>query len=114
MAVFETQKEIEQLAPDPGKVRALDTFGIIVTAPGTNADFVSRFFVPKAGIDEDPATGSSHCTLVPYWAARLGRANLHALQLSQRGGEFSCRADGDRVKIGGGTVTYLEGHIDLA
>jgi PhzF family phenazine biosynthesis protein len=114
MAVFRSQRDIEQLAPDMTKIRAIDTFGVIVTAPGTNADFVSRFFVPRAGIDEDPATGSSHCTLVPYWSARLDRGDLHALQLSRRGGEFFCRADGERVKIGGGTVTFLEGEIDLA
>ena len=113
MAVFRTQREIEQLVPDFARIRAIDTFGIIVTAPGASVDFVSRFFAPKAGIDEDPATGSSHCTLVPYWASRLGRTSLHALQLSRRGGEFFCRTDGDRVRIAGGTVTYFEGQIDL-
>jgi PhzF family phenazine biosynthesis protein len=113
MAVFPTQRDVEQLAPDMARVRAIDTFGIIVTAPGAKADFVSRFFVPRAGVDEDPATGSSHCTLVPYWAARLGRKNLHALQLSRRGGEFFCRADGERVGIGGGTVTFFDGQIEL-
>lgn len=113
MAVFRTQHDIEQLAPDMAKIRALDPFGVIVTAPGNSVDFVSRFFVPKAGINEDPATGSSHCTLVPYWAGWLGRANLRAFQLSDRGGEFFCRADGERVRIGGDAITYLDGQISL-
>ena len=113
MAVFPTQRDIEQLAPDMAKILAIEPFGLIVTAPGAKVDFVSRFFAPRAGVNEDSATGSSHCTLAPYWATRLGRIDLHALQLSQRGGEFFCRADGERVRIGGGTVTYLDGQIDV-
>ena len=114
MAVFPKQRDIENLAPNMAKIRALKTFAVIATAPGEDCDFVSRFFAPGAGVDEDPATGSSHCTLVPYWAARLGRESLHARQLSRRGGEFFCRLAGERVMIGGGTITFLEGQISLS
>lgn len=114
MAVFSAQRDVENITPDFAKIREIETFGVIVTAPGTDSDFVSRFFVPGAGVDEDPATGSSHCTLVPYWAKRLGRPQLHARQLSQRGGEFHCTDAGERVRIGGGTVTYLDGQIDVS
>jgi PhzF family phenazine biosynthesis protein len=113
MAVFDDEDEVRALAPDFARVAALDAFGIIATAPGRDVDFVSRFFVPRAGIDEDPATGSSHCTLVPYWAGRLGRDRLSGRQLSARGGEFACERRGDRVGIAGGAVEYLRGEIEL-
>jgi len=85
--------------------------GVIVTAPGDDCDFVSRFFAPHHGIDEDPVTGSAHCTLTPYWTDRLGRDRLHARQLSARGGELFCSLHGDRVHIGGQAALYLRGSI---
>ena len=91
----------------------LDCFAVIATAPGRLCDFVSRFFAPAAGIPEDPVTGSAHCTLIPYWAKRLGKTKLHALQLSERGGELYCEDKGDRVAIGGRAVTYLSGTISV-
>ena len=85
----------------------------VVTAPGKEVDFVSRFFAPRLGIDEDPVTGSSHCTLIRYWAKRLGKKRLRALQLSERGGELFCDLRGERVQIAGRTVLYLEGTIEV-
>ena len=83
-------------------------------AAGENGiDFVSRFFAPAQGIAEDPVTGSAHCTLVPYWAKRLGKTEFEARQLSRRGGALSCALDGDRVSIAGGAVLYLEGRIEV-
>jgi predicted PhzF superfamily epimerase YddE/YHI9 len=94
-------------------MRKLNCLGVIVTAPGKKVDFVSRFFAPAAGVNEDPVTGSAHSTLIPYWAKRLGKKDLHALQLSPRGGELFCQDDGDRVKIGGRAVTYFRGEIEV-
>ncbi len=113
LAVFETQGEVEALRPDLAAIASLDTFAVIATAPGRECDFVSRFFAPGAGVAEDPATGSAHCTLVPYWSARLGRPRLHALQLSRRGGELFCEDRGSRVKIAGRVVEYLSGSISV-
>jgi predicted PhzF superfamily epimerase YddE/YHI9 len=84
---------------------------IIVTAKGTNADFVSRLFAPRIGIPEDPVTGAIHCSLIPHWAQQLGKQTLYAQQLSSRGGELFCELAGDRVKIGGNAVLYLKGEI---
>jgi predicted PhzF superfamily epimerase YddE/YHI9 len=89
----------------------MDTIGVIVTAPGNNSDFVSRFFAPGAGIPEDPVTGSAHCNLIPYWAKRLGKNSLHAYQISARRGELWCELKGDRVQMSGKAVTYLKGEI---
>ena len=94
-------------------VAALDYLGVITTAPGDDCDFVSRFFAPKHGIPEDPVTGSAHCTLIPYWAQKLGKDKLHARQISARGGELYCENAGDRVKIGGRAALYMEGSISL-
>jgi len=91
----------------------VDLRGVIVTAPGAASDFVSRFFAPRLGIDEDPVTGSAHCALVPYWSARLGRKDLHAIQVSGRGGELHCRDNGGRVTISGRAVTYMRGTITI-
>ncbi|MEJ2606818.1 MAG: PhzF family phenazine biosynthesis protein [Anaerolineales bacterium] len=112
MAVFEDEDQIRALTPDLDAVAALDYFALIVTAPGRNSDFVSRFFAPGAAIPEDPVTGSAHCTLIPYWSERLGKKELHAFQLSARGGELFCADRGERVSIGGRCVTYLTGSID--
>lgn len=113
MFVFRSEREVRDLRPDLQRLRFPDALGVIVTAPGEDCDFVSRFFAPGAGIPEDPATGSSHCTLAPYWAARLGKSELFARQVSARGGEFWCRAAGERVEIGGHCVPYLEGTVFL-
>ena len=112
MAVFDDEDQIRTLAPDLDAVAALDYFALIVTAPGRKSDFVSRFFAPGAAIPEDPVTGSAHCTLIPYWSERLGKKDLHAFQLSARGGELFCANRGERVSIGGRCVTYLTGSID--
>ena len=113
MAVFETEEEVRALKPDLPLLSAYDSFAVLATAPGRQVDFVSRFFAPRQGIPEDPVTGSAHCTLVPYWAKRLGRPRLHALQLSSRGGELFCEDRGDRVLIAGRAVLYLEGTIEV-
>jgi PhzF family phenazine biosynthesis protein len=113
LVVFDTQQEVEGLRPDFQAITLLDTFAVIASAPGKECDFVSRFFAPGAGISEDPATGSSHCTLVPYWSERLDKNRLHALQLSRRRGELFCENQGEWVKIAGRAVEYLRGHIFL-
>jgi predicted PhzF superfamily epimerase YddE/YHI9 len=99
------------LSPDMVALAKLDYFAVMVTAPGSDTDFVSRFFAPRQGIPEDPVTGSAHCTLVPYWAERLGRSELTAYQASARGGRLWCRMAGDRVMMSGKAVLYLEGTI---
>lgn len=111
--VFETEADVKGIEPNFEKMRAWDCLGVIVTAPGDTVDFVSRFFAPRAGLNEDPVTGSAHSTLIPYWARRLKKKDLHALQVSQRGGELFCQEYGDRVKIGGYAVTYLRGELDI-
>jgi PhzF family phenazine biosynthesis protein len=113
LAVFASEADVRALQPDFVLLKTLDAFGVIVTAPGGDCDFISRFFVPGAGVPEDPATGSSHCTLVPYWAQRLGKTTLFARQVSRRGGEFFCRQAGERVLIGGKVALYLRGEIEL-
>ena len=111
MAVFESEDQVAALAPDMGKIKALPTRGVIATAPGREVDFVSRFFAPRAGIDEDPVTGSAHSISTPYWAERLGKDRLEARQISARGGSLSLQARGERVGIAGRVVPYLEGRI---
>jgi predicted PhzF superfamily epimerase YddE/YHI9 len=113
LAVFDTQDEVLALRPDLAELRKVECLGVIATAPGKTADFVSRFFAPRAGIDEDPVTGSAHSTLVPYWSKRLGRKQLHALQLSRRGGELWCEDRGERVTIAGQAALYLTGTIHV-
>ncbi|HEV2335485.1 MAG TPA: PhzF family phenazine biosynthesis protein [Stellaceae bacterium] len=114
LAVFDRADDVLGLAPDFAALVALDRFAVIVTAPGTGGvDFVSRFFAPARGVDEDPVTGSAHCTLIPYWAQRLGKNRLEARQLSRRGGALSCALNGDRVTIAGRASPYLEGTITL-
>lgn len=114
MFVYGSEEEVRRLNPDPNALVRLPHYALIVTAPGTDGvDFVSRFFAPKQGIPEDPVTGSAHCTLVPYWAARLGRAELRARQVSRRGGTLFCHDRGSRVAIAGRCILYLEGWIDV-
>ena len=113
MAVFRDEEQIRALTPDLAAVAELEHFALIVTAPGRKSDFVSRFFAPGAAIPEDPVTGSAHCTLIPYWSKRLGKKELHAFQLSARGGELYCADWGERVSIGGRCAAYLSGTIIL-
>ena len=113
LAVFDTEAEVRAIRPDFAAMAALDAFAVIVSAPGDECDFVSRFFAPAAGIPEDPVTGSAHCTLIPYWAERLGKTELAARQISARGGELACRLNGDRVLIAGRAVEYLRGEISV-
>ncbi len=115
MAIYEHAADIAGLSPDFRALGKLDCFSVIVTAPGENGvDFVSRFFGPAQGIDEDPVTGSAHCTLIPYWAERLGKTEgLQARQLSRRGGALTCGLKGDRVSIAGRAILYLKGEIDI-
>ena len=112
LAIFDAESDVRSLRPDFARVAALDAFAVIVSAPGDTVDFVSRFFAPGAGVAEDPVTGSSHCTLVPYWAARLGKNHLTAQQLSARGGDLRCELRGERVVIAGQVVEYLRGEIE--
>ncbi len=114
LAVYDDEASVRSLSPDQTKLLALDEgLGVIATARGDEADFVSRFFVPKAGIAEDPVTGSAHCTLVPFWAERLGRSQLVAHQVSPRGGELHCEHQGDRVIMSGQCILFLTGSIHL-
>jgi PhzF family phenazine biosynthesis protein len=114
LAVFEHRDEVAELRPDLVALRGQCGGRLIVTAPGTDGvDFVSRFFAPGFGIDEDPVTGSAHCVLIPYWAKRLGKPRLEARQISSRGGALSCALAGDRVTIAGRCVLYLEGTITV-
>lgn len=111
LAVFDSEASIRALQPDHAQLSTLDRRGVIVTAPGVQADFVSRFFAPRYGIAEDPVTGSAHCMLTPYWAARLGKNALHARQVSSRGGEIGCTLMGERVLLAGQAVTFMQAEI---
>ncbi|OXS75815.1 PhzF family phenazine biosynthesis protein [Domibacillus enclensis] len=113
MAVFETEQDVLDLELNMEELKKLDAFGVIATAKGKEVDFVSRFFAPKAGVDEDPVTGSAHCTLIPYWKKKLNKRELTALQVSERGGKLYCADLGEKVKMSGEAVTYLEGHINV-
>ena len=113
LAVLDSQETVLAARPDMQKIAALETPNLIITAPGKDCDFVSRFFAPGVGIDEDPVTGSAHCVLVPYWAGRLGKNELYARQISARGGELWCALKGDRVLIAGRVAPYLEGTITI-
>lgn len=114
LILLEDETQVQQLQPDMrGLMDLPDYFGVIVTAPGKQADFVSRFFAPKEGIDEDPVTGSAHCTLIPFWAQRLGKDSLNARQLSARGGKLACKNLGARVEIAGEAHLFSHGHIFL-
>jgi len=112
--VYESEEDIQDISPDFFHLSKMDTVGVIVTAPGKDVDFVSRFFAPGAGIPEDPVTGSAHCNLIPFWAKKLGKNKLHAYQLSARKGELWCELKGDRVLMSGNAVTYLRGSIQIA
>lgn len=113
LVVLKTAAAVRALKPDMEKLATLDKFAVIVTAPGEDCDFISRFFAPAQGIPEDPVTGSAHCTLIPYWSQRLGLRSLFARQVSARGGELWCEDRDDRVLIAGQAVLYLQGMIHV-
>ncbi|KAA0213061.1 MAG: PhzF family phenazine biosynthesis protein [Leptolyngbya sp. PLA3] len=113
LCVFESKKSVHEVDPDFATLRAVIDGGVIVTAPGAGHDYVVRFFAPNLGVDEDPVTGSAQCSLVPYWAEKFGRKELTAHQVSRRGGRLWCKLEGDRVRVSGHAVTYLEGAIRL-
>ncbi|MDN5211093.1 PhzF family phenazine biosynthesis protein [Fulvivirgaceae bacterium BMA12] len=113
LLTFSSQQEVENLSPDFNLLSKVDGRGVIVSSPGDQVDFVSRFFAPQVGISEDPVTGSAHTTLTPVWSKKLGKNQLTAKQISQRGGDLWCEFLGDRVKISGKAVTYLVGEIAI-
>lgn len=114
LVLLESEEEVAALEPDFLELAAIpDCFAVIVTAPGKEVDFVSRFFAPGAGIPEDPVTGSAHCTLIPFWADRLKRSTLIARQISPRGGDLICEHQGDRVVIAGRATLYMQGEISI-
>ena len=113
MVLYQTAAEVRALSPDVRALAAKTRGRAIATAPGEDCDFVSRYFAPAAGIDEDPVTGSAHCTLVPYWAGRLSKPTLVARQVSPRGGTLHCRHAGERTYMGGTAKLYLEGAIHV-
>ena len=112
LAVFASEDMVRKLKPDIARLSRLDK-AVIVTARGKEVDFVSRFFAPLFGIPEDPVTGSSHCTLIPYWSEKLSKPSMVALQVSPRGGRLYCQNLGNRVKIGGKAITYLQGSLSV-
>ena len=114
VALFDSEEAVRALQPDQAQLLRVPYRAVIVTAPGRGeVDFVSRFFGPRVGVPEDPVTGSAHTTLIPYWAARLGKTELLARQVSPRGGDLWCELRGDRVRISGHAVTYLRGEIEV-
>jgi predicted PhzF superfamily epimerase YddE/YHI9 len=114
LAVYDCPEDVAALRPDFAAMRDVPRADAIATAPGRDGvDFVSRYFAPNHGVDEDAVTGSAHCVLTPYWAARLGKKQLMARQISARGGDLVCTLRGDRVTIAGSAVLYLEGTITV-
>ncbi len=113
LAVVESEEAVRAIAPDQALLTRLDRRGVIVTARSREADFVSRFFAPKYGVQEDPVTGSAHCELTPYWAGKLAKNSLEARQLSRRGGTILCELQADRVILSGTAVTYMVGEIEV-
>jgi len=113
LAVFDNEATVRAIAPNHAMLSQLNLRGVVVTAPGTDVDFVSRFFAPKYGIPEDPVTGSAHCELAPYWAKKLGKNVLNAKQVSKRGGNITCEVNADRVSLSGRAVTFMEAEISI-
>lgn len=111
--VVETAAQVRNLKPDIRELEKADVRGIIVTAPGDNVDFVSRFFAPAAGVDEDPVTGSTHTMLTPYWSRRYGKNELVGRQVSRRGGTVYCENKDGRVELGGTACTFLQGEVAI-
>lgn len=110
-AIYESEEEVRRIRPDLRLLGKLHPAGVAITALGDDADFVSRYFAPSYGIPEDPVTGSTHCSLAPYWAERLGKTLLHARQVSERGGEIWCEVRGGRVILKGNAVLTLRGEL---
>ncbi len=113
MAVFDDEAAVLAIDPDLDYIKKMEGYGLIVTAPGKTSDCASRYFAPHVGVPEDPVTGSAHCTIVPYWAERLGKPDIHARQVSARGGDLYCRIDGDRVVMGGKARLVIEGRMSV-
>jgi PhzF family phenazine biosynthesis protein len=113
IAVFEKEEDILNITPNHEALKQLSLRGVIATAPSSGFDFVTRFFAPKFGVPEDPVTGSAYTQLMPYWSAKLGKSELHAKQVSSRGGKLLCELKGDRVLISGHAVAYMEGSIEI-
>ncbi|MFD2532913.1 PhzF family phenazine biosynthesis protein [Gracilimonas halophila] len=113
MVVLNSEEEVAALNPDIKMLSEVEARGIIVTAPGDEVDFVSRFFAPQSGVDEDPVTGSAHTKSTPYWSKKLSKDRLNARQISKRGGDLICEMKGDRVEISGFAITYLKGEITV-
>ncbi|RMF14322.1 MAG: PhzF family phenazine biosynthesis protein [Gammaproteobacteria bacterium] len=113
MLVLDSEEAVRHARPNLDMMARDTSLGVIITAAGEHCDFVSRFFAPNAGIDEDPVTGSAHCTLTPFWAERLGKVELRAQQLSRRGGWLECHALGDHVRMVGEAHLYLDGRIHV-
>jgi PhzF family phenazine biosynthesis protein len=113
LAVYDGERDVRSIDPDMSALARLDAHGFIITAPGEDVDFVSRFFAPRLGVPEDPVTGSAHCTLTPYWSGRLGKTEMRARQVSKRGGELWCSIEGERVKMAGHAAPYLVGAIEI-
>ena len=113
LVVLDSEKIVREVKPDFIALDRVACRGTIITARGDRSDFVSRFFAPRVGIPEDPVTGSAHCVLTPYWAGVLRKTDLHAFQVSKRGGELFCTHAGERVKISGKAALYMEGTITL-
>ena len=113
LLLFDSEETIQNIKPNIQLLLESDARGIMVTAKGNDVDFVSRFFAPAVGVNEDPVTGSAHTTLIPFWSKRLKKAEMTALQLSARGGQLWCTLSGDRVLIAGKAVTYLRGAIEI-
>lgn len=111
--VVESEEQVRNLEPDIRQLKKANVRGVIVTAPGDEFDFVSRFFAPAAGVDEDPVTGSTHTMLTPYWSNRLHKNELAGRQVSQRGGTVYCLALGDRVELEGTAITFMQGEIEV-
>lgn len=109
MAVLKDEAAVRAVVPDLEYIKHMDGYGLLVTAPGTDTDCVCRYFGPQAGVDEDPVTGSAHCTLVPYWADRLGKNDIHSRQISARSGDVYCKLNGDRVQMAGHGKLIIEG-----
>lgn len=111
LVLLDSEKAVLNIKPDFPALEKIECRGVIVTAKGDRSDFVSRFFAPRVGVPEDPVTGSAHCVLIPYWARVLQKNDLHAFQVSKRGGELFCSLAGDRVRISGRAALYLEGTV---
>lgn len=113
VAIYESEAQVRALSPDFAQLQQLERRGVVVTAPGETDDFISRCFFPKLGVNEDPVTGSAHCQLAPYWAARFGRSHLVARQLSRRGGSVGCTVNGQRVILTGRAVDFMQAEITI-